>query len=266
MSLLIILTFFSGCSLLKHPTYRAIPPVADLVEKVRESNGTIHSVRGIGRVEVFSRGKKFRTRQFLVLTKPDMMRIDLLDFRDLPYMSLAFQGETFEALDMRENVFYTGEVANGLSLFVPLRLTGVEFIEFIFGEMPDQDQVSARYDPHRRFYQLTFGPSNRWDSQTFWIHPKTLRVVEISKTDASTGDVIQISFDRFKGVGSKSFPREVKIEIPRDTGRIRFIFQKIEINPLLPRELFRLLVPPGVAVREIEDEITQRPLILMGEE
>ncbi len=243
-----------------------MPPVAVLIEKVRESNGTIQSVRGIGRVEVFSRGKKFRTRQFLVLTKPDMMRIDLLDFRDLPYMSLAFQGETFEAVDMRENVLYTGEVANGLSLFVPLRLTSVEFIEFIFGEMPNQDQVSARYDPHRRFYQLTFGPSNRWDSQTFWIHPKTLRVVEVSKRDASTGDVIQISFDRFKGRGSTSFPREVKIEVPGDTGRIRFSFQKIDINPPLPRDLFRLLIPPGITVVEIEDEMTRRPLIFMGEE
>lgn len=260
MSFLIVATLFSGCSLIKYPPYRLPTPSPDLIERARQSNGEIRSVRGIGRVEVVSQGKKLRSKQFILVGKPDMMRIDLLDFRGLPFLRLAFRGETFQAMDMRENVFYFGEVARGISLFVPLRINSREFVALLLGEMPSQEQVLARYDAHRRLYELTFPPSIRWESQTFWIHPKTLRVKEVSKIGAATGEVIRVSFSRFRRSGHAAFPREVKIEVPGAENRIRFSFQTIDINPRLPRELFRLTIPRGAEVVEIEDEMDPRRL------
>lgn len=229
---------------------------------VRQSNGRIRSIRGIGRVEVVSDGKKFKARQFMVLEKPDMMRVDLLSFLDLPYLRLAFKGDTFQAMDMRANVFYTGELARALSLFVPIRVTSREFIAFVFGEIPEQDHLRARYDPRRRLYELDFPPSTRWKSQTFWIHPKTSRVVEISKKSVreSEKETIRVSFSRFRKTGSMTFPTEVEIEVSGANNRIRFNFRKIEINPPLPREPFRLPIPPGAEVVTI-DEGMRRPFV-----
>jgi hypothetical protein len=254
----VFVAFFAllfGCYHIKYPPYKPSVPITDLVGMVRESRSQIHSLRGIGRIEVVSQGKRVRTRQFIVLAKPDMMRVDLLHFMDLPYLRLAFRGDTFQALDMRENVFYTGRVVKGLSLFVPLRLTSREFIAFVFGEIPSQEYLSARYDPARRLYQLTFPPSTRWESQTFWIHPKTLRIVEASKTAASEGEVIRIFFSRFRKVGAMNFPAEILLEVSGIGSRIKLDFRKIEVNPSLSPELFRLSVPPGVEVVEITDEV-----------
>ncbi len=254
LTLLIIFAFLWGCSHI-YPTYQPSTLSPDLIEVMRESYGQIQSVRGIGRIEVVSRGKIIRTRQFIVLAKPDMIRADLLNFLDLPYFRLAFQGEAFQAIDMRENVFYTGEVAKGVSIFVPLRLSSREFIASILGELPDQSHVLARYDPHRRLYELTFAASARWERETFWIHPKTLKVVEVSKTDALRGGVVRISFSQFRKIGSVSFPMEIQIEEAGANNRIRFNFRKIEINIPLSRELFELSVPPGVEIVEIDERM-----------
>lgn len=255
-----------GCSLIKYPTYQPSIPPSDLIEMVRESNGKIRSIRGIGRVEVVSQGKKIRARQFIALAKPDMMRVDLLNPLDLPYLRLAFRGKSFQAMDMRENVFYIGDVAKGLSLFVPLRVTSKEFIAFIFGEMPDQDNVSPQYDPHRGLYQVTFPPSTRWESQIFWIHPKTLKVVEVSKTDGFEGDLIRVSFSKFRKIDSMTFPRRIQIEVPGNNNRIQFNFSKVEVNLPLPQELFRLSIPPGAEVVEIDERMNrERPAFPVNE-
>jgi len=213
-----------------------------------------------------SKGKRIRTRQFIALEKPDMMRIDLLNFLDLPYLRLAFQDETFQAMDMRENVFYMGGVAEGLSLFVPLTLTSSEFIAFILGEIPREDRVSVEYDLHRRLYRLTFPPSTRWETQTFWIDPKTLRVVEVSKTDTVKREEIRVSFSQFRKTGSVIFPTAIQIDVPATNNRIRLDFQKMEINLPLSPDLFRLSVPPGAEMVKIDDTMGRFPPALPAQE
>ncbi len=229
---------------------------------VRQTDVQIQSIRGIGGVEVVSNGKKFKARQFMVLGKPDMMRVDLLSFLDLPYLRLAFKGDTFQAMDMRSNVFYTGELVKALALFVPIEVTSREFIALVFGEIPEEDHLWARYDPGRRLYELDFPPSARWTRQTFWIQPKTSRVVEIFKKGVreSEKETIRISFGRFRKAGSMTFPTQVEIEASGADNRIRFNFRKIEINPPLPREPFRLPVPPGAEVVTIEEGM-RRPFV-----
>jgi hypothetical protein len=206
-----------------------------------------------------SRGKRFRTRQFIAAVKPDMMRIDVLNPLNLPYLSLAFQDETFQAMDMRDNVFYTGGVAEGLSLFLPLCLTGREFIALIFGDIPKENHVAIKYDSHRHLYRIDFSPSTRWTEQTFWIDPKTLRVVEIAKTDAVKGDEIRVSFSQFRKTTSGTFPTEIGIQLPAVNSRIQLSLRKIEINPPLNRELFHLSVPPGAEVLEIDQSARPSP-------
>ena len=266
VALLTILFFPWGCSLVTYPPSQPSIPSTDVIHHARRSNDQIRSVRGIGRIELASKGKRVRTRQFIALEKPDMMRIDLLSFLDLPYLSLAFQDETFQAMDMRQNVFYTGGVAEGLSLFVPLTLTTREFIAFLLGEIPSEDGVSVEYDLHRRLYRLTLPPSTRWETQTFWIDPKTLRVVEVSKTDSFKREEIRVSFSHFRKTGSLIFPTEIQIDVPAANNRIRLNFQKIEINLPLSPDLFRLSIPPGVEMVKIHDGMGRFPLALPAQE
>ncbi len=224
---------------------------------VRSSNEGIRSLRGVARSDLVYQGKKIRIRQAIALAKPGLMRIETLNFLDQPLLILATDGVTLQAMSLSENRFYRGTVSQGLNHFMRLGMSSQALISLILREIPSREDGSISYDPQRRHYRLTIPPSSRWATQTFWIEPKTLRIIEVSSTDVLSGDEIRIFFSQFRKTGSLNFPREIRIDVPAINNRIRLRFQKIEINPLLPSDLFRLSVPPGVEVVEIAESASR---------
>jgi len=259
LAFLVILTFSWGCSLVRPPSWRPSIPFSPLIEAVRLSNERIRSLRGIARIELVYQGKRFRARQAIALAKPGLMRLETLGLLNQPLLILATDGVTLQALSISENRFYEGTVSGGLSHFMHLRTNSEEFVSLILGSIPLREDGSLRYDAYRSLYQLTFPPSTRWETQTFWIHPKTLRVLEILKTDALNGEEIRISFGRFRKAGSVTFPMEIDIEVPAADNRIRLRFRRVEVNPSLSQDLFRLSTPPGVEIVAIDQDMGRFP-------
>jgi len=259
VALLVALIIPLSCTLLKHPPSRPSISAPPLVEEVRLSNERIRSLQGIARVDWIYQGKRLRTRQAIALAKPGFMRLETLNFLNQPLLILTTDGVTLQAISLSENRFYRGAVSEGLTHFMGLRMGSEELVSLILGEIPLHGDASICYDSRRRLYKLTFPPSTRWERQTFWIHPKTLRVVEASKTDAFKREEIRFCFSQFRKTGSVTFPREIQIEVPAIDNRIRINFRKIEINLPLPPDIFRLSIPPGVEVVEINDSMMRFP-------
>jgi hypothetical protein len=157
-------------------------------------------------------------------------------------------------MSLPENRFYTGTVARGFEHFMRLRLSSEEFVSLILGEVPPHGDARISYHSDRRLYQLIFPRSTRWEREVFWVDPKNLRVVEISKTDAVRGREIRVSFSRFTKKSSTTVPMEIQIEIPGIQSQMGLSFRKVEINRHLAPELFRLSVPGGVEVVDLEDD------------
>lgn len=260
-----ILILLLSCCLLKRPPSRPSIPAPPLVEEVRLLNERIRSLRGTARIELSYQGKRLRARQAIALAKPGFMRIETLNFLNQPLLILVTDGVTLQAMSLSENRFYRGDVSKGLAHFTGLRMSSEELVSLILGEIPLRGDSSIGYDSRRRLYVLTFPPSNRRKTETFWVDPKTLRVVEISKTDLKSGE-IRILFSRFKKAGSATFPREIEIEVPETDNRIGLNFRKVEVNPLLGPDLFRLPIPPGVEVVEIDDAGGQFPRAFPAQE
>ena len=250
---LVMLCILWGCFPLKHPK---IPPsslVPPPIAAIRSANDTVRSFRGVASTRLVYQGKSLKVRQAIALAQPGWMRFETLSFLDQPLWILATDGVELQAISLPENRFYRGSVADGLSHLLGFRLTGQEFVSLFLGAIPDRTDGFVRYDSQRGVHRLTFPPSSRWEAETFWIDPNTLRPVEISKIDASTGHEIRISFNRFQRKESMMLPGEVVIELPGPENRVRFVFRKTEINPPLSPDLFRLTIPPGVEVVEIDD-------------
>lgn len=259
VTLVIILAFLPCCSFPRRPTTQPSILVPPSLEAVRLSNEGIRSLRGVARSELVYQGKRIRIRQAIALAKPGFMRIETLNFLDQPVFILATDGATLQAMSLSENLFYRGTVSQGLNHFMRLEMSSQELISLILGEIPPRQDGSISYDPRRRLYRLAIPPSRRWETQTFWIEPKTLRVVEVSSTDRFGRDEIRVFFSQFRKTGSFTFPREIRIDVPVSNDRIQLGFRKIEINPFLPSDLFRLSVPPGVEVVEISESMSRPP-------
>ena len=255
-----------SCTLLKYPPSRPSISAPPLVEEVRLSNERIRSLQGIARVDWIYQGKRLRTRQAIALAKPGFMRLETLNFLNQPLLILTTDGVTLQAISLSENRFYRGAVSEGLTHFMGLRMGSEELVSLILGEIPLRGDATINYDSRRGLYRLTFPPSARWETETFWIDPKTLRVLEISKTDPLGREEIRILFGPFRKRGSVTFPTKIQIELPTVDNRIRLNFRKVEINPPLSPDLFRLPIPPGIEVVEIDDSMGRFPSAFPAQE
>ncbi|MBW2120749.1 MAG: DUF4292 domain-containing protein [Deltaproteobacteria bacterium] len=197
-------------------------------------------------------GKRMSATQAIALAKPGFMRLETLNFLNQPLLIAATDGVSFEAMVLAENRFYRGSVSRGLARFMGLRMESEALVSMFFGEIPYREAGSIAYAHERGLFRLNFPRSPQWEAQTFWIHPKTLRVVEVSKID-HMGQEIRISFKRFRKTRSVAFPREIEIEASGSGSLIRLDFRKVTINVPLPEELFRLPVPPGAEVVEMDE-------------
>ena len=208
-------------------------------------------------MELVYQGRKVRARQAIALAKPGLMRLETLNFLDQPLLILATDGLAFQAFSLTENRFFKGTVSVGISRFMHLPMNSDEFVSMILADVPLREDASLRYDAAKRLYELTFPPSTRWRTETFWVHSKTLRVLEILKIDAFSGEEIRISFSRFRRTDSVTFPGEIEIEVPAARNRVRLKFSSIAVNVPLPPELFRLSHPPGVEVVDMDHDVSR---------
>ena len=265
LGLLAILTFSWSCSFVAPSPSRSPTPLPSL-EAVRLSNETIRSLRGVANIELLYQGKWLKTRVAIALAEPGLMRLETLNFLDQPLLILTADGVALQAFSLPENRFYRGTVSEGLTHFMNLRIGSEAFVSLILGKIPTTGDGSIRYDSNRGLYQVTFPPSIRWRMQTFWIHPRTLRVVEITKRDALTGKEIRIWFSRVRKVQSVDFPMGIEIGITEVNSLIKLRFRTLEINPSFAPDLFRLTIPPGVEVVELNQAIKRPPSALETEE
>ncbi len=247
---LLVTVLLWGCFRVQYPAQPAIP-VSDFVKKVRLPGEAILSIRGLARIEVISRTRRFNAREFIALVKPRMIRLDTMTFLDQPlFLFVSRDGVSFQAMSLSENRFYEGTVANGFSRLIPLGI-GVdsqEFISILLGEIPSHDEASIQYDQRKQLYRLSFPPSSRWQEQIYWVHPGSFRVVEVSKKTYPKGDEIHVFFRNFKETGNTTFPMQIEIEVPAADIRTQIAFRQIEVNPTLPPDLFSLSIPQGAEI------------------
>lgn len=240
-----------GCSLLERPPSRPpmLPP--DAISTLRARNGRVQSLRGIARMELHYEGRRLRTRQAMALAKPGRMRIETVNVLDQPIFILAADGKSFQAVSLSENRFYFGTVSEGFTRFMHLRMTSRDLISLILGEVPAAGDPLIDYDSRRDLFRLVFLHSVPWDKQIFWVEPERLTIVEVLKTNTSTGRQIRAVFGRFRKTGSVDFPWEIRVEIPGLGNWIKIKFREVEINVPFSEDLFRLSPPPGMSAVEI---------------
>ena len=245
----VVFTLFWGCSLTPYPPSRPRVP-APTVEEVRLANRGVRSLRALGKVELHYQGKRAVAREAIALVRPGSLRLETLDSLNRPVLILATNGSSFQAMSLSENRFYRGGVSEGLGYFLHVRISSEALVSLLLGDIPPEGAVSMGYDSGKGLYRLAFPPSTEWMTQNYWIHPKTLKVLEMSKTILE-GEEIRVVFNGFKKTGSVQFPREIALEVPGARNRIRLDLHTIEINPSLPPDLFALSPPIGAEVLEI---------------
>lgn len=255
-----ILTFslFTGCSLFKKPT----PPL-DLkidspeivLEKLRESNAKVQSLRSLAKIQVKIPERKSRFSELVIAQEPGRIRMEVLSFFGNLAALLVTDSSRLQALFINEGHLYEGVAsAYNLSRFLPVPLPPEEIVSLLLGKasLIDCDPVDLELRQERDLYILKLSSRTGERLQRLWIDPVNFRTVRSETSYPGDTTLLIAEFKDFKELNGEWFPASISIKIPSEAIDVKVKYQSPELNPVLDSSLFTITPPPGINLVELD--------------
>ncbi len=248
---LAILLGLAGCRTALGPV-RPLPaddlrPAALVAALARDADAR-HALRAVAQLALDGPAGSGRAKHVLVAEQPARLRVETLGFLNQTLALLVTDAGRFRLFDVRERRLHEGEVYPGLLGEVAgVALTPEDAVDVLLGApappeplraanallLPDgglrADLLGEGGDLRRR---VEFDPEGR------------LRRMEAHD---EAGARWAASFDDYRALGSTSFAHEIELVFPPTATRARVSFRRVELNPELPPDVFRLRLPPEAA-------------------
>jgi hypothetical protein len=255
VSFLFSVSLLSGCaSLWPRRTPREILSSTDLLQRVQARNRRIQSIRAQAKVTINFGKNRFTLEELIIIKKPASLRVEAFSSIGQTLLYLTIDGEVFEALVPGENRLYRGEATTkNLSPLFSFPGDARKLIPLMVGELgwSDDERLAAYYSQKDKAY-IVKEDAPEGSRRIFWIDPfhfAPLRATELDKLRNPQWEVLFAKFRKRNGV---HFPTDIDFRIPPSERRIRMHLLEWEINPSLEKGIFRLDVPKGVEIIDME--------------
>ena len=238
-----------GCAA-PRPQLPPAPEAKILLQQLDRSSQRWQQLDAAAKVGIERDGKSLSTQQFMLLEKPDSIRVDVLSlFSQLALQLTVSQGEIQVFLNTTvPGQFYRGPASDDLlARFTRLPLAAPELVRLLLYDPPHADYQTVAVETSEDRYLLRLDRGDR--EQQFWFdgqlqlrrclylrNAEPLLIVDYAKIDQIDG-----------------FPRRVQIEMPPQATRVTINFSELRLNKPAKSGRFQLS-PPANAV----------PLVLPG--
>ena len=233
---------------------REILTSSDLLQRIQARNRRIHSIRAQAKVTVNLGKNRFRLEELIIVKKPASLRVEAFSPIGQSLLYLITDGKVLEALVPGENRLYRGKAtAKNLSPFFSFPADAGKLIPLIVGDVgwSDDERLAIHYSQKDRAY-IVKEDTPEGSRRIFWIDPlhfAPLRATELDKLRNPRWEVLFANFRKRKGI---HFPMDIEFRIPPSERRIRMHLLEWEINPPLGEGTFRLDVPKGVEIIDMD--------------
>lgn len=251
-------TLLMGCALLKQPT----PPIdltidspEILLEKLREGNSRVQSLRALAKVRVNTPEGKHRFSEVVIAQEPERIRMEVLSFFGQLVALLVTDSSRLQALFVTEGRLYEGAASTrNLSRFLPVPLPTEEIVSLLLGKVSliDFDITALELQRESNLYILRLSSQMGEKTQRLWIDPVNFRTVR-SET-SFPGEIAQLSaeFSDFNELNGVWFPSSISIKMPLKAIEAKVKYRSLELNPVLDLSLFTITPPPGITLIELD--------------
>lgn len=239
----------AGCSTVAPP--RALPADAPdmraLVESLDAARVARHALRGTLRLALDGPQGSFRARQVMVAERPAQLRVEVQGLLAQTVAVLVTDGVRFELFRAKERTIEYGPVYPGLLRDVArIDLEPAEAVQMTLGaptipdglhiasasQQGDETRLELADADGRPRARLAFGPARE--------------LLRAERLDDAGGPLWSAAYDDFRDVGGVRFAHTVKIVFPPTQTEASLQFQRVELNPALPADVFVFRAPHGV--------------------
>lgn len=189
----------------------------------------------------------FAADHFVVVERPDSLRLTTLSFFGNPLALLVLHDGQMLLWDMESALLHHGAAtAESLGMVVPVGLAPTAVVNVLLGTPPFLETPDAHLelDYERRMYRVRL--SSGVDVQRIWIDPHSDMVREITWHQGERL-VGRLTYDDWEPHGEHGmFPGALEYE-ENGGGKVRVVWHDVELDPTdFPEGIFEVEVPPSV--------------------
>jgi outer membrane biogenesis lipoprotein LolB len=242
-SLMVPILILVGCAA-PRPQLPPAPEPQALLQRLALTGQRWQQLDAAAKVGIQREGKYFSTQQFMLLEKPDRLRVDVLSlFSQLALQLTVDQGELQVFLNTTvPGQFYRGPASDELlARFTRLPLAASELVRLLLYDPPQSEYQTIRVEmgEDRYLLRLTLGDREQqflFDDQLqlrrclYLRSAEPLLIVDYAKIDEAD-----------------AFPRRIQIEMPVQQTRVTLNLTEVRLNQPAKAGRFKLS-PPANAI------------------
>lgn len=238
-TLLLIVMLLGACAA-PRTTLPPPPEAGILLQKLESEQDRWRELDAAAQVGFKRDGKSLSTRQFMLLERPDRLRVDVLTlFSQLALQLTVADGELEVFLNNpAPGQYYRGPASDALlARFTRVPLRAAELVQLLLHAPPWMKDAPSRVEVAGERYRLTLDAGTQ--RQQFYFDAELLlrRCVYLQGTQV----LLAVDYDQFDA--ENHFPRRVQIELPQQETRLAVVFSELRLNQGIKPGRFDLQPP-----------------------
>lgn len=218
---------------------------------LQRRGGQIKTLNAMASLEAWREDERVRFRQFLLLERPDKLRVDTLSPFDQPIAVTTSDGQTVSVYNLESKRFLQGPATpENLARLLNLKMDGEELVALVGGGVPLVTPIeqSLDWDADVGRWRLDIKGVRR--RQRILLEPDRLR---ITSTTVWQGDAVQyiVTMGQYGGAPPEEIPQRLRVEVPTDKLRVDIKVKDFTLNEALDPEAFTLTPPAGIQVEPL---------------
>lgn len=256
----------------------SVPP--EVVEKVASRAGfypgiiednwsAIESLGGFFTIKAEHRGKSYQAKNTLMLKKPSLFRLEILNPMGMTTTLLVSDGSTFYLYypEMGEYL-YESSTRENFKKILGIGLNGEELLLVWMGQFlsfSNYQVTRVEWHPKSLLIRVIARSQNAALEAAYWIDPIKERLLKGSMRDLSTEkSIFNVEYSNFLRLGRREVPGKVTVFLVKERVKLTLNASRIDCNlPTIESSAFRF-VPPVGARRILLEEIEGKGPIIFG--
>lgn len=241
----LLLLLLAGCTAARPPG-PALPPAAveELQAILAARREAIRSLRSQASIAISSPERNAKASQFLVVERPDRLRVEVFSPFGIAFALTAADGELAAYIREQNRVFRGAATPENLGRYTSLDLQVSDVVDVVLGGAPPRKVESASVFVETATGRLRLRQETGQGAQVVLFAGDTRLPLAIEELDDDGTLLWRASFADYRGAPSPVATR-IGLELPAAEQTVEIVLDDPEVNPSLPASLFSLPTPSG---------------------
>ncbi len=245
---LLFLLLLGGCAPAPRQPWPALPRAQELLTRLEAHSGEYRSLDAAARVGVTVEDRYLASQQFILLQRPERLRLDALTGFGQLILQLASDGERLTALlnDSVPPKFLSGQASQAnVSRLTRIPLAVDDLIALLLYDPPLVSWRSIRVDQQPDAVRLALESFGERQELLF---DRSLRLIGCRYYRQGE---LWLAVEYAKFAQDSGFPRQIKLELPEEQTQIKLNISELRLNPVIDPQKFRLQKPDSAIVEKL---------------